>query len=75
VPFFGAALLKKSLVGSFFVVGEGREYLGWHWAGGVHAGVVEGADGRVHLLALNFSVVRKCNPWQPAIGTVMINES
>jgi hypothetical protein len=48
VPFFGAALLKKSLVGSFFIVGEGREYLRWHWAGGVRAGVVEGADGRVH---------------------------
>ena len=48
MPFFGAALLKKSLVGSFFIVGEGREYLRWHWAGGVRAGDVEGTDSLVH---------------------------
>ena len=44
----GAALLEESLVGSFFVVREGREDFGRHTAGGVQAGVVEGADGLVH---------------------------
>jgi hypothetical protein len=48
VPFVGAALLKLSLVGSFSILGEGREYFGWHFAGGVCPGVVEGADCRVH---------------------------
>ena len=45
---FGASLQEESLVGSFFVVGEGREHFGRHWAGGVRAGDVEGTDGRVH---------------------------
>jgi hypothetical protein len=48
VPFFGAALLEESLVGSFFVVSEGREHFGRHWTGGVRAGVVEGTDGLAH---------------------------
>jgi hypothetical protein len=48
VPLFGAALLEESLVGSFFVVREGRKDFGQHWAGGVRAGVVKGADGLVH---------------------------
>ena len=45
---FGASLQEESLVGSFFVVGEGREHFGRHWAGGVRTGDVEGTDGRVH---------------------------
>ena len=49
MPFVGAALLKVSLVGSFSILGEGREYLGWHFAGGVCTGVVEGADRRMHM--------------------------
>jgi hypothetical protein len=48
VPRFGAALLEEAFVGSFFVVGEGRQHFGRHWAGGVRAGVVKGADGLVH---------------------------
>ena len=48
MPIFGATLLEESLVGSFFVVRESREDFGRHWAGGVRAGVVEGADGLVH---------------------------
>ena len=49
MPFFGAALLKVPLVGSFSILrGKGRVYFGWHFAGGVCVGVVEGADRRVH---------------------------
>ena len=48
MPFFGAALLEESLVGSLSIMWEGREYFGWHWAGEICAGVVEGADCRVH---------------------------
>ena len=44
----GAALLEESLVGPFLVMREGREDFGRHAAGGVQAGVVEGADGLVH---------------------------
>ena len=48
MPEFGASLLEESLVGSFLVAREGREHFGWHWAGRVHSGEVEGTDGRVH---------------------------
>ena len=48
MPIFGATLLEESLVGSFFVMGEGREHFGRHWAGGVRAGDVEGTDSLVH---------------------------
>ena len=48
MPFVGTGLLKESLVGSLSIMWKGREYFGWHWAGEVCAGVVEGAGRRVH---------------------------